>query len=180
MKISQLDMLTACWHTAQHNSDYSKSNIGKIEHEWAKYIQNNHNLSKEEFFLKYINRTINISFIPTSDAYKRYGDNITISVRINTDAENIIKSYCANEKCSFGRITINATSPTLAKDKLTELAEIGFSTQDIAEIYCCWYSDSWVTDFAKRLIYKTLLQSLSLSYFVYSVNNLIFIKINNY
>ena len=53
------------------------------------------------------------------------------------DAENIIKSYCANEKCSFGRITINATSPTLAKDKLTELAEIGFSTQDIAEIYCC-------------------------------------------
>ena len=44
MKISQLDMLTACWHTAQHNSDYSKSNIGKIEHELAKYIQNNHNL----------------------------------------------------------------------------------------------------------------------------------------
>lgn len=137
MKISQLDMLTACWHTAQHNSDYSKSNIGKIEHELAKYIQNNHNLSKEEFFLKYINRTINISFIPTSDAYKRYGDNITISVRINTDAENIIKSYCANEKCSFGRIIINATSPTLAKDKLAELAEIGFNTQDIAEIYCC-------------------------------------------
>lgn len=68
MKISQLDVLTACWHTAQHNSDYSKSNIGKIEHELAKYIQNNHNLSKEEFFLKYINRTINISFIPTSDA----------------------------------------------------------------------------------------------------------------
>lgn len=23
MKISQLDVLTACWHTAQHNSDYS-------------------------------------------------------------------------------------------------------------------------------------------------------------
>ena len=88
-------------------------------------------------FLKYINRTINISFIPTSDAYKRYGDNITISVRINTDAENIIKSYCANEKCSFGRIIVNATSPTLAKDKLAELAEIGFNTQDIAEIYCC-------------------------------------------
>ena len=90
MKISRLDVLTACWHAAQHNSDYS--NIGKIEHELAKYIQNNHNLSKEEFFLKYINRTINISFIPTSDAYKRYGDNITISVRINTDAENIINS----------------------------------------------------------------------------------------
>ena len=36
-----------------------------------------------------------------------------------------------------------------------------------------------VTDFVKRLIYKTLLQSLSLSYFVYSANNLIFIKINN-
>ena len=71
------------------------------------------------------------------DAYKRYGDNITISVRINTDAENIIKSYCANEKCSFGRIIVNATSPTLAKDKLAELAEIGFNTQDIAEIYCC-------------------------------------------
>lgn len=51
MKISQLDVLTACWHTAQHNSDYSKSNIGKIEHELAKYIQNNHNLSKEEFSL---------------------------------------------------------------------------------------------------------------------------------
>ena len=60
MKISRLDVLTACWHAAQHNSDYS--NIGKIEHELAKYIQNNHNLSKEEFFLKYINRTINISF----------------------------------------------------------------------------------------------------------------------
>lgn len=135
MKISRLDVLTTCWHAAQHNSDYS--NIGKIEHELAKYIQNNHNLSKEEFFLKYINRTINISFIPTSDAYKRYGDNITISVRINTDAENIIKSYCANEKCSFGRIIVNATSPTLAKDKLAELAEIGFNTQDIAEIYCC-------------------------------------------
>ena len=56
MKISQLDVLIACWHTAQHNSDYSKSNIGKIEHELAKYIQNNHNLSKEEFFLKYINQ----------------------------------------------------------------------------------------------------------------------------
>ena len=51
MKISRLDVLTACWHAAQHNSDYS--NIGKIEHELAKYIQNNHNLSKEEFFLKY-------------------------------------------------------------------------------------------------------------------------------
>ncbi len=36
-----------------------------------------------------------------------------------------------------------------------------------------------VTDFVKRLIYKTLLQSLSLSCFVYSANNLIFIKINN-
>ena len=36
-----------------------------------------------------------------------------------------------------------------------------------------------VTDFVKRLIYKTLLQSLSLSCFVYSTNNLIFIKINN-
>ena len=52
MKISRLDVLTACWHAAQHNSDYS--NIGKIEHELAKYIQNNHNLSKEEFFLKCI------------------------------------------------------------------------------------------------------------------------------
>ena len=123
--------------TTIRGSAFYLCNIGKIEHELAKYIQNNHNLSKEEFFLKYINRTINISFIPTSDAYKRYGDNITISVRINTDAENIIKSYCANEKCSFGRIIVNATSPTLAKDKLAELAEIGFNTQDIAEIYCC-------------------------------------------
>lgn len=123
--------------TTIRGSAFYNCNIGKIEHELAKYIQNNHNLSKEEFFLKYINRTINISFIPTSDAYKRYGDNITISVRINTDAENIIKSYCANEKCSFGRIIVNATSPTLAKDKLAELAEIGFNTQDIAEIYCC-------------------------------------------
>ena len=35
MKISRLDVLTACWHAAQHNSDYS--NIGKIEHELAKY-----------------------------------------------------------------------------------------------------------------------------------------------
>lgn len=41
------------------------------------------------------------------------------------------------KKCSFGRIIVNATSPTLAKDKLAELAEIGFNTQDIAEIYCC-------------------------------------------
>lgn len=37
-----------------------------------------------------------------------------------------------------------------------------------------------VTDFVKRLIYKTLLQSLSLFYFVYSVNNLIFIEMKRH
>ena len=137
MKLHELDVhrLTILWQASVENPQLKED----IEIELQKRIASNKNFSREYLFevSKVKNHAITISFIPTTDSYYEYGENVTIELLLNEgEMKELHKNYFASTPINTsGQLKAIA----LVKDKLTEnqlsrLEDIGFHTKEILEV----------------------------------------------
>jgi len=129
-----LDRLTILWQASSGNLDFRNL----IENELQNRIVNNDRFSREYLFqvCKVNNRVITISFIPTSEAYNRYGSHVTVDINLtDEELEEMIKNYHTNPPInSTGQIRARAVvTDNLSTDQIRDLAEIGFHTNEILE-----------------------------------------------
>lgn len=129
--IGQLNML---WEV----SDGNPSLKHEIEIEFQNRITSNTNFSREYFFdiCKIKNHAITVSFIPTSDAFRVYGPQMTIDIILSDEeTKEIIKNYSAKPPVQTSgfikaRVLVNGK---LTGEQIIKAAEIGFHTKDIFE-----------------------------------------------
>ena len=136
MDLKQFDLngLTILWQASSSNQ--LLRNL--IEIELQLRIASNKNFSREFIFqvCKIGNHAITISFIPTSESYNSYGDNITIDMLLDeNEMSEMTMNYSAKPPLkTYGQVK----AKVLVKDKLSAeqielLATVGFNTRDILE-----------------------------------------------
>lgn len=136
MELKQIDLnnLTVLWQTSGGNLGLRNA----IEQELQLRTLDNRNFSREYIFkvCKIGNHAITILFIPTSEAHRTYGDNVTIDMILDEEGlKEMITNYSAKPPINtYGLIKAKA----LVKDNLTAeqielLAINGFNTCDILE-----------------------------------------------
>ena len=139
LKTYDLKGLTILWQASDGNMELKRL----IENELQKRIATNNNISREYLFevSKIQDHDITISFIPTTDSYNEYGENVTIDLLLNdSEMEELLKNYTENPPIyTSGQLRAKA----LVKDNLTEdqilgLEKIGFHTNEILEVLHLW------------------------------------------
>lgn len=128
--IGQLIML---WQASDGNPELKQ----QIEIEFQNRIATNSNFSLEYCFQICIieKHAITIYFIPTSEAYKRYGSDLTIDMLLSDEeTQNLMKSYSAKTQTTGivkGKVLVTGN---LTKEQIAQAASIGFHTGDISEM----------------------------------------------
>jgi hypothetical protein len=135
LDLNQFDLngLTILWQSAQtipNGVDF----LNSVEEALQERVENNENFSREYLFQTCIlqKQIIGISFIPTTAAYKNYGESITIN-NVFDDFERIEMSRnCeANpQKNTYGMVKAWSAVP----DHSGKLLQFDFHTKEIREI----------------------------------------------
>ena len=125
-----LALLLAKWSASVSNPQYHASEHENIVNQLQDFIRNYQAISLEQFYYQFFNRVINITFIPTSNAYRVLGSDITIHVRPCQESINKLLPWLGGQKeSSYGMIKI---------PKDTEENDfIEFGTNEIAKIMSC-------------------------------------------
>lgn len=133
MNLNELNIL---WLASGGNVDLKLA----IEDEFQKRIENNQNYSREYLFQtsEIQNRVITIHFIPESQAYNKYGSNITI-IKMLVDDEELIEfgnNFITNPPINtYGNIKVNIlVTDDLSEGQIAEIASDGFDTSNILTI----------------------------------------------
>lgn len=137
MNLQEYDIhkLTKLWQASNGNPDFKKL----VEQELQNQTLANTNFSREYLFKvsKVQKHTITISFIPTTDSYKDYGEYIRVDLLFcDKEIEELLRNYSQIPPINtFGILRAKA----LDKEKLTEiqiakLEQKGFHTQEILEV----------------------------------------------
>jgi hypothetical protein len=128
MDLEQYDLpnLSELWGGSDTNPELQIA----IEQELQKRIKKNTKFSREDLLL---NPSMVVVFIPTSEAHRRYGACVQVSI---VPEDEIIKNYLSQpSKFTYGYLGAEATLPEeLTKQQIEDLITIGFSTRDILEI----------------------------------------------
>jgi len=115
---------------------YKGKDTIKIDEYFQNFIQTNERFSFECIFklVEMDKHACSVHFVPTSVAYKHFGECICITKIICTDKErqNNIRSV-SNGVNTFGKIKANSNDTMLDKER-NYLANVGFSVKDIFEI----------------------------------------------
>lgn len=134
MDLKQYDLkqLIIQWEASSANLQFR----AKIEDELQLRIATNKNCSREHIFkvCRLSKGFITVLFIPTSEAYKKYGNSITVRMLLNAEEEAEIKSnYSANPPLnSYGQIKSTAiVAGNLTEVQIKQLETEGFNTSDI-------------------------------------------------
>ena len=124
MKTFDLDNLAILWVASEGNIPQQQ----EIEEKLRPMIEANKRFSRESLFeLNCISkRVIGISFIPTSDAYKKYGASVTISKFL--EIEGIRKNY-ESKTDTFGYMKASGFISVPNED-----IEISFQSNEILSI----------------------------------------------
>ena len=137
MEKLNLSELTIYWEASDENLVLKSS----IESEMQKRIASNRQYSREFLFKKSIveKHSIGIIFLPTTESYKYYGQNITIEILLDESEFKVIyTNYSSKPPINTeGRLK----AKLLVKDNLNEsqierLRTIGFHTNEILEVDC--------------------------------------------
>lgn len=125
-----LEELQIFWEASSEN----KAIQAAIEREFQNRIPNNFEYSKEELLL-YCNQSINIYFIPGSNAYNQYGAFVTAEVLVNdTELEELLKNQSVSKK-TFGKMKAKMlVVRNLSLEQGNQLAPIEFHTNEILTI----------------------------------------------
>jgi hypothetical protein len=134
LKELDLHSLATLWQTSARNELLRAS----IEGELKNLIPSNNKFSREYLFqvCKIKNHAIGISFIPTTEAYQRYGPNVTIDVILsNQEMEEMIKNYSSKPPINTsGQVKAKAlVTGGLTEEQIMNLENIGFHTNEILE-----------------------------------------------
>lgn len=132
LKELDLDTLSILWLVS---SKYQELRLA-IEAELKIRIEENTNFSREYIFriCKVLNHSLGVSFIPSSEAHKNYGGNITIDLILSEDEllELVINYFSNPPVNTSGQIRAKAlVSDKLSTEKIDQLEKIGFHTKDI-------------------------------------------------
>lgn len=137
MNLQNLDIhrLSILWQASGGNPQLKRL----IEIELQKRVVTNTNFSREYLFKvsKIQNHAITIIFIPTTESFNEYGDNVTVDLLLDdSEFEELIKNYSSNPPINTSG---QLRAKVLVKDKLTEqqisrLENIGFHTNEILEV----------------------------------------------
>ena len=137
LKKYNLQKLTTLWQSSDSNIELKN----QIENELKIKIQNNKIFSKEYLFVdasKMQKHPITVEFIPTTNAYKFYGANVTIDLLLS-DAEMIelLKNRATKPPLkTSGQIKARAlVIDNMTKEQITQLEKVGFHTTEILRIY---------------------------------------------
>jgi hypothetical protein len=137
MNISTIDLggLVTLWKVSDGNPPLKL----ELENELQQRISQNFNFSREAFFeiSKVKNHAIGVSFIPTSDAFREYGENVTIDMLLTDDEmKEMIINYSSKPPVnSQGWIRCKVlVKDGLNDDQIKALETTGFHTRDVFEI----------------------------------------------
>lgn len=135
LKEYDLTKLAILWDASEHNLDLRNL----IEKELKQRIQNNENFSREYLFkiCKIEEHAITISFIPTTEAYKKYGPHITIDIILEEEEKNEISQNYNSEPStnSYGRMKAKAlVTNDMSEKQIKDLRNKGFHTNEILEV----------------------------------------------
>lgn len=137
MNIEKLNLnkLTILWEASNENL-VLKSNI---EAEIQKRITSNRQYSREYLFKKSIleNHSIGVTFLPTTESYSYYGQNITIEIFLDeNEKQELFNNYFSKPQINTeGRLKANLLVKTnLDEVQIERLITIGFHTNEILEV----------------------------------------------
>lgn len=136
MNFQNMDLghLILLWQTSDGNPELKQ----QIEIELQNRISNNSNFSREFIFdvTRVRNRACGIEFIPTSEAYRRYGASIVMEMLL-TEAEfaemysnRFAEPPINTQGIVKARILVNGN---LNAEQIESIANTGFHTRDIFE-----------------------------------------------
>ena len=136
MNLQEIDLfgLTKLWQAASSNLEFRRL----IEAEIQKRVLLNNRFSREYLFQisKMQNHAITISFIPTTDSYLFFGENITVEIILSDEEmKEMLNNSSAVPPIQTGGQVKAKTLLTdgFSKEKTERLETIGFHTREILE-----------------------------------------------
>lgn len=137
MEKLNLNKLTIFWEASTGNPVLKKD----VEAEIQKRIKNNRQYSREYIFKKSIleKHSIGVTFLPTTDSYNFYGQNITIEIVLDeAEINEIYTNYISKPPINTeGRLKASLlVKKDLNESQIERLKTIGFHTNEILEVEC--------------------------------------------
>ncbi len=138
MDILQMELgaLINLWECSDHNLILKKG----IEIELQKRIHRNSKFCREYFFLncKLQNHSMNVSFIPSSEAYKNFGPNLTMDIILSEEEMqeqfNNYRAIPPIQTTGFIRAKI-IIKDNFSAVQINMAADSGFHTRDVFETF---------------------------------------------
>jgi hypothetical protein len=127
-----INKLVILWQ-ATENQPELRNQIGQILND---RIESNESFSREHIFdILYIGKkSLTISFIPTSESFKKYGQTIVVEGNYNDDtAKELLQNFRLNPpKNTFGIVPVSPLyTDDLEEEQIDTLKKDGFKTKDI-------------------------------------------------